>query len=139
MPWLQFLDNKEGFDTDSTHTDTCDPDVKGGGPSNREHVAIDDGEILAGLAALEKARAAVGDDVGAMGAKDCAPRVRGGTSQILKSGEAVHALQGQCTNRDAEAWARVHSATIFNVRLENICRGRAERWCMFGVTACSFL
>ena len=112
MPWLQFLDCKEGFSrgksgaAGSGHSESGDPGSDSG-------CAIDEDEILAGLRDLERAHADAAVEVAATGARDFVPRPRGGPSQIRETGEGVHAMQGQTTNADAEAWARLHGATTF--------------------------
>ena len=102
MHWLQFLDSKEGFSSGISGADAGGSDANCGDPSDREPAAIDEDEFLAGCAALERVRADAGDDVVAKGAKGFTPRARGGTSEIRKSGEVVHAMQGQCSNQDPE-------------------------------------
>ena len=112
MPWLRHLDMKEGFTGwDASTTDK--------GPSGSSSAAsgilpaIDDDEILAGLDALERERAAIKEDAIDAGGRDFVTKIRGGLSETLKSGMTVHAAQGQCTSREAEFWARLHGATTF--------------------------
>ena len=123
------LDDKQGFGAEDDSAGTSDPASQPGVLAE-----IDEDEIWAGLAALERARIAEGDTAAASGAgRDFVPKVRGGTSEILKSGIAVHASQGQCTNQAATDWARLYGQTTFKATFSE--HGPAESavivrsWC----------
>ena len=47
------------------------------------------------------------------GVRQFVPKPRGGRSEMLKSGEPVHAMQGQCIGADAERWARRRGQVTF--------------------------
>ena len=104
MPWLQHLDDKEAFTTgDEGGADGSGSGGQAGVTGGQE---IDDDELLAGLSALERVRADAAQDEDVAGGGDFKPKVRGGKSQIAKTGEGAHAMQGQCTNATATHWAR---------------------------------
>ena len=123
------LDDKQGFAAEGDSAGAIDPASQPGVLAE-----IDEDEIWAGLAALERARIAEGDTAASSGAgRDFVPKVRGGTSEILKSGIAVHASQGQCTNQAATDWARQYGQTTFKATFSE--HGPAESavlvrsWC----------
>ena len=116
MPWLDHLDFKEGLTAGEA----------GGATAAAGDAELDEDAIWAGLAALEKARIAVRDESALTCGKDFVCRVRGGVSEILKSGEAVHAVQGQCTNKEAAAWARSHAQTTFKATFLSIGQAQAQ-------------
>ena len=45
--------------------------------------------------------------------RDFVAKVRGGESEVYKSGDIVHAMQGQCSGGEATAWARRHASITF--------------------------
>ena len=67
---------------------------------------MDDEELLEALATWEAERSIAAHEHAFSGCADFASRVRGGESQILLIGEAVHATQAQCTSKFATAWAK---------------------------------
>ena len=67
---------------------------------------LDDDEILAGLAEIEKVRAAVETYSREMNAGDFVSRVRGGASTLVKAGVGTDAVQGQTTNTLAKKLGR---------------------------------
>ena len=109
LPWLQHLDF-------TSMMSTGDDGASASGSTGRPgHIPeIHDDEIWAGLAQLERARISEGFAAAAAGvSRDFTPSVRGGTSELLRSGIAVHAAQGHCTNLEATAWARGFAHTTF--------------------------
>ena len=105
MPWLEHLDTTFGF------SDLPGKEDAGAASSRAADVTklleISEDDLLAGLSDLEKARcAAVAEHSARGGGGDFAPKIRGGASQILKSGEVAHAAQGQTTNAVAKKWAQ---------------------------------
>ena len=71
-----------------------------------ESLEVDEDTMMTALADLEKERIAAADEHSFSGHPDFASRVRGGESQVLKSGEGAHAHQSQCTSKFSTAWAR---------------------------------
>ena len=109
MPWLQHLDFKQGF----TSGEAEEGDGGFATSSKGKMADIDEDQIWEGLANMEKARSALAVETEAVCPRDFVPKIRGGTSEVLKSGEALHAVQGQCTNKDASDWARIRGQTTF--------------------------
>ena len=66
-----------------------------------------------GLKALERAREAERAAASELPDNDFVAKVRGGGSEVYKSGDVVHAMQGQCSGQEAAAWARKYAATTF--------------------------
>ena len=66
-----------------------------------------------GLKALERAREAERAAASELPDNDFVAKVRGGGSEVYKSGDVVHAMQGQCSGQEATAWARKYAATTF--------------------------
>ena len=132
MPWLRHLDFQQGLTGgEGSATDDAPEGVRRA--SAGVLAAIDDDEILAGLTALEREREVLAADDAAAPGHDFIPKIRGGLSEVLKSGDAVHAVQGQCTNADATYWARVYGATTFKATFSEhtpaACKILVRSWC----------
>ena len=104
LPWLQFLDYKQGFTAEGP---------AGSEAVEAENAVIDEDEVWEGLARLERARAAEVEVAAALPDRDFVSKVRGGESEVYRSGDIVHAMQGQCSGAEATAWARMHGASTF--------------------------
>ena len=135
LPWLQFMDFKqEGLTGDDDPASTRETSLKPG-----ELPDVNEDEIWRGLAMLERARIAEGSAAVAAGAsRDFVPKVRCGTSELLKSGIAVHAAQGQCTSQTATEWARDFGATTFKATFSDMALESLQSWFALGATACKF-
>ena len=99
MPWLEHLDRTEG------HTGDIDAlqSVHRGRAKQQE--LPEDDDIWASLIELEKAQQAAAAENVREGRADFISKVRGGESEILASGVALHAQQGQSLKWGG-AWAR---------------------------------
>ena len=135
MPWLELLDEKQGFMGSTSSKAKSSGGGGGSGHHDDRRVEIDEDELLAGLADLEKARAsAVDEHAATSGGRDFVPRIRGGESQIAKSGEAVHASQAQTTTKAARKWATDNSLQVtfkatFSEHGPHAARVLTRSWC----------
>ena len=66
---------------------------------------------MAGLIRLEREREVHAAEDAVAPGRNFFTKIRGGVSEVLKSGDAVHAAQGQCSGKAASYWARLHAAT----------------------------
>ena len=130
LPWLEHLDFKQGL-TGRASTETAETAE---GPS-----VADEDEIWEGLQRLERARIAEAARFAAEPDRDFVAKVRGGESEVYKSGEVVHAMQGQCTGRVATAWARGHASASFKATFQSMGHQRLRSSLELGVTGCIFL
>ena len=62
---------------------------------------------------MERARAEELEYSAVMASQEFVAKARRGDSQVLKSGEVMHAMQGQCSGQVADGWARRNAATTF--------------------------
>ena len=108
MPWLQHLDRQIGFSSgvQDALSMASEQAAKASSDSSAPMLEVDDEAMLDALARLEKERIAAAIEQASSGCPDFASRVRGGESQVLKTGEGTHAHQAQCTSKFASAWAR---------------------------------
>ena len=108
MPWLEHLDKKLGFsdDVNSAMPMASGQAARASIDSSAAMMEVGDEAMLEALAQLEKERVAAASEHASSGCPDFASRVRGGESQVLKTGEGTHAHQAQCTNKFATAWAK---------------------------------
>ena len=104
MPWLQFLDFKHPLTGES---------AAGHDEADETEDEVYEDHIWEGLASLERARAAEATASAMLPDRDFVAKVRGGESEVYKSGDIVHAMQGQCSGGEATAWARRHASITF--------------------------
>ena len=102
FPWLQHLDDKLGFVGDLDRTG-----AQGSGDRLRteEPLAIDDDLVFEAIKELEVAKALLASAPEASHA-DFGTKIRGGESQLRKSGEMVDAAQAMARNELALAFCR---------------------------------
>ena len=112
MPWLRHLDLTQGL-SGAASGEAIEGSGGARGAATSGLRDIDEDELLVGLRALERERMDAAMESAFDTSRDFVPKVRGGKSQILKSGEAVHAIQGQCANQDADFWARTYAQVSF--------------------------
>ena len=93
MPWLQHLDTKSGFEITFDALKAARKKASRS-RSSADEDELDDDMMLQGLADLEKARVVASEEQSASGLVDFVSKVRGGESQVLASGEALHAMHG---------------------------------------------
>ena len=111
MPWLLHLDDQHGFSSTKVRAAGGASSSKGGGNTEDDDCELDEETMLAGLADMEKARRSLVEEDIHEGTRDFHPKIRGGPSQMLKSGEAVHAAQG-ASNNNGSAWAKRHGLQV---------------------------
>ena len=125
LPWLQHLDDKQGL------TGGASSEVAADGEEPAD--MLDEDQLWAGLADLERARVAEAAASASLPDMDFVSKVRGGRSMAATGGYIVHAMQGQCRGRVAEQWARDRASTTFKATFSErgIPEGKtlARAWC----------
>ena len=134
MHWLQHLDERQGFDGEVSALFAGTISSGSEGPAG---FAMDEDALFAGLDRLDKARAAAAAEHTARGCGDFKAIVRGGASQVVASGEAVHAMQAVCVPADrglAYDWAkrrglRVSFKATFHPHGVPEAKAMTRSWC----------
>ena len=125
LPWLAHLDDKQGL------TAGLSAEAESGDAAEVE-VEIDEDKIWQGLQDLERARVAEATYESDLPSQDFVSAVRGGKS-MADPDAILHAMQGQCRGRAADAWARRHGATTFKATFSEHGTSEAKimtrAWC----------
>ena len=136
FPWFAHLDQRSGFAGGDT----------GEGARKKAKLAasklpdideVDEDAVLEGLAELEKARAALADDLEERGEMAFYPVYRGGRSTIIEQGVASDAVQSNIVERASlgvRAWCKRHGLNItFKATLSQYSRDESHiltrGWC----------
>ena len=132
MPWLEHLNTKSGFEMTFDALKAAHKKASRSG-SSADDDELDEDMMLAELADLDKARSAAAEEQAASGIADFVSKVRGGESQILASGEAVHAMQGQSL-KWGYAWAKRRNLHVtfkatFSQHEEAVSKILCRSWC----------
>ena len=130
-PWLQHLDFSEGFTRDQRAVTESQAASSSGGLEPLP--VIDEDELMAGLAKVEKAReaeVAVGSD---MGLVDFFVSIRGGRRHLGKKGVYDDAVQAKSSKRGHQ-WAKDRGLQVtfkatFSKHGEDGSRVLARSWC----------
>ena len=107
MPWLQHLDRTEGFHGGEDALAAATRQAAQSSHAEQTAMTVmDDEQLLEALGALEKEQKIAAIEHASSGCADFKSAVRGGESQLYKSGDAVHANQARSVGKFATAWAR---------------------------------
>ena len=132
MPWLQHLDSSDSFITNAEKAAGKSSSASSSAPLVA--IEVDEDEIFAGLASVEKARMAESAVATEAGHVDFVCHEKYGESNLLKGKPFHDAVQGHCGTKEATSWARDRGLQItfkatFTAHDPDPSRVLVRAWC----------